>query len=408
MNCEQCREEFLSKGPSESTDAHAAECETCREILPGEATLMSRLDKAGSAWRSAPLGDAVASALDTRGKPQTAGRARRTGGVQRTVRLAAAAALAVAAGTAVFLATRPTPANAMMLMAREVRERGSVRFAIEVPHGPMESGVLSVAGSRMRLDRPNGEAVVADMVAKRTALIRPAARTFIAGENAGGTLDLYTFLLALADAPRVEEIGVGEIAGRPAEIVRVHVEEPMMGLSSGVSTVWLDLATRLPVRVEIPTRIRDEANQDVGATIVLRDFEFDVTLPEGTFDTEPAGFAAEAPEATTPGVGIQMGTKIRNLAMAFHTAMQANDGAVPESLDALEPYLEPGGLRSSRRPEEPIGYVYVKPTLPLKYDAVLAYERFAEQSETLWVVMVDGSAHVKTRDELNALLAGGR
>jgi hypothetical protein len=408
MNCEQCREEFLSRGPSEATDAHAAECGACRDSLPGEAALMALLDRAGATWRSSPLGESVVKSLDARSHSLGAGRARTASGVRRAVRFGVAATLALAAGSALFLASRPTPANAMVLMAREVRERGTVRFAVEVPHGPMESGVLSVAGPRMRLDRPNGEAVVADLDARRTALIRPASRTVITGENAGGTLDLYAFLLALADAPRIEEIGVGEIGGQPAEIVRVHVEEPMMGLSSGTSTVWIDLATRLPRRVEIPTRIRDEAGNEVGATIVLRDFEFDVVFPEGTFETEPEGFAAAAPEATTPGVGIQMGTKIRHLAMAFHTHMQTNGGTVPESLEALAPYLEEGGLRSARRPEEPIGYVYVKPTLPLNYDAVLAYERFAEGSESLWVVLIDGSAHVKTHTELNSMLEGTR
>jgi hypothetical protein len=405
MNCEQCREEFLSRGPSEATDAHAAECDACRESLPAEAALMSRLDRAGRAWRSGPMGNVVAERIRANTPSSGARHIARPRGLGRVFRLAVAAGLTVAAGSVVFLAARPTPANAMVLMAREIRERGNVRFTIEVPHGPMENGVLSVSGSRLRLDMTNGDAVVADTATKRTSLIRPASSTFIAGENAGGSLDLYGFLLSLADAPRVEEIGTGEIDGRPAEIVRAHLDEPLAGLSGGVSTLWLDLATRLPLRVEIPTRIRDDAGNDVDATIVLRDFDFDAVFADDFFSTEPAGFATAPPEATTPGVGIQMGSKIRNLAMAFHSAMQANSGTVPETIESLAPYLEEGGLRSPRRPDEPIGYVYVKPTLPLNYNAVLAYERFAEASETLWVVMVDGSAHVKTRAELDAMLA---
>jgi hypothetical protein len=408
MNCEQCREEFLNRGPSEGTDAHAAECDACRESLPAEAALMSRLDRAGGAWRSGPMGDAVAERIRANTPSSGARHLARPHRLSRPFRLAAAAAFAFTAGSVIFLAARPTPANAMVLMVREIRERGTVRFIIEVPHGPMESGVLSVSGSRLRLDMANGEAIVADMDTKRTSFIRTASRTFVASDNHGGSIDLYAFLLSLADAPRVEQVGAGEIQRRPAEIVRAHIAEPISWLGGGEATLWIDLSTRLPLRVEMPTQIRDESGADVAATIVLRDFEFDVVLDESLFDTQPTGFAAAAPEATTPGVGIQMGTKIRNLAMAFHTAMQANDGTVPETIEELASYLEEGGLRSARRPEEPIGYVYVKPTLPLNYEALLAYERFAEGAETLWVVLVDGSAHVKSRAEFDALLRSSR
>ena len=94
--------------------------------------------------------------------------------------------------------------------------------------------------------------------------------------------------------------------------------------------------------------------------------------------------------------------------MAFHMYLSEHEDAPPERIEDLARYLPEGGLKGVRRPQEEVGYVYVKPSVPLNPGHVLLYERFAEGAETLWVVMVDGSSQVRTHAELERMLAGQR
>jgi hypothetical protein len=387
MNCDECREAIIRGERVAEADEHAAKCVECGAWLEKESEVMTALGHAGRGWREAPLEVALP-------KPSM----KRAGVAGRIMRFAAAAAvLAVAAGGAYF-ATRPTPVSAMQVMVRELRDRGSVRFVLESPGRSPESGTMFVSGTRMRIELENGDVVVVDSELRRTVLLKPATKQFIAGDNSGRFFDLYGLLLQLADAPRTEDLGLELIGGQEAEKFRVHLPPSMGALPDAVAVVWLDISTRLPLRVEIPF------GEGSGDPVVFRDFAFDVAMPEELFDTNPAGYEAFAPLATTPGIGLEMGMKIRNLGMAFHMYMQDHGEMVPETIDQLAPYLEAGGLRSSRNPDEPVGYVYVKPRLPLNGAHVLAYERFAGDAEHVWVVLVEGSAHVKTRAEFEALL----
>lgn len=351
---------------------------------------MSQLESAGAAWRGQEIGERVA----VMARPHRS-LGRRIGGL-----VAAAAAVMIGAG-AVFLATRPHEANAMAIMGQKLRQAGTIQFRLAVPHRGMESGRFIVSGERMRVEFDSGDVLVMDGERREGVLIRPAAREVVRGAKPNGAVDFYGLFVSLADAQRVEEIGVAVIDGRHAEVFRANLPGGQHGLHDHAATVWLDAATRLPLRVEFPC---------VGANgqptqAVINEFAFDVQVADALFDTEPPGFASVTPEATTPGIGLDMAKQLRDVGMAFHVYMQEHDGAVPESLAALTPkYLSADRLVSARRPNEPIGYVYVKPTQPLKYDAVLAYERFTEGSDNLWVLLVDSSVHMKTHDELRQML----
>jgi hypothetical protein len=391
MDCNECRHAVVRGESAEeaSINAHVAACGLCTAWREQEMMTMGQLQQAGAAWRERGMADEVVARVPVAKRSAVAGRIARFA--------AAAAVLAVAAG-GVYIAAGPTPASAMQIMVRELRERGNVRFVLESPGREPASGTMYVSGSRMRVELANGDVVVVDTELRRTVLLKPATKQVIAGDNSGRFIDLYGLLLQLADAPRMEDLGVELVEGHAAEKFRVHLPPSMGALPEAVAVVWLDVSTKLPLRVEIPVR------ENSGESVVFREFAFDIAMSEGLFDTNPAGYVPFAPLATTTAIGLEMGMKIRNLGMAFHMYMQDHGEKIPETIEQLAPYLEAGGLRSSRNPDEPVGYVYIKPRLPLNGADVLAYERFAGDADHVWVVLVEGSAHVKTRAELEALL----
>lgn len=351
---------------------------------------MSRLESAGTAWRGHQIGERMAA---TERPARSFGR--RVGGL-----VAAAAAIVIVAG-GLFIATRPSEANAMVLMGQRLRQVGTIQFRLEVPHHGIESGRFFVNGERLRVELASGDVLVMDGERREGVLIRTATREVVRGAKPNGAVDFYGLFTSLADAQRVEEVGTAVIEGRHAEVFRASVPDHGQRLQTEVATVWLDAATRLPLRVEFPCI----GSNGQPTQAIISEFIFDAPIAEGMFDTDPQGFASVAPDATTTGIGLDMAKQLRDVGMAFHVYMQEHDGAVPESLVALTPkYLSADRLVSARRPGEPIGYVYVKPTLPLRYDAVLAYERFAEGSDKLWVLMVDSSVQMKTQQELRRLL----
>lgn len=335
-------------------------------------------------------------------EPRRGVRSRRFAGV--AVRVAAAAGVLAAVSAGLFMLTRPQHADAMVLMVREMKAQGSVRFTLETPHTGMKSGVLSVSGMRMRVDMGDGQTIIADMQSRRTVLLDHTRRTAIAGENNGRDLGVYEMLLSMGDSAPVQHIATEVINGRRVDKLRVPTPGSFDIAPGGLATVWLDAQTRLPVRVMIPTVATDERGREQSSAVLMRDFAFNVIFDPVIFDTQPRGYAVVAPEATTPGVGVELGIKMRAIALAVAMHIQEH-GAPPEKLEDIASRLPEGGLRSARKPDEAMGYVYIKPVMPLKYDAVLAYERFAENSEHLWVLLVDGSAHVKTQAELRAMLA---
>lgn len=398
MECDRCREVHAAEGWTAETAEHAASCVGCREVLAIEASLIDRLERAGRAWRRGSVG--ASPRRRAAGRRAVAGVVRR-----RLARAGAVAAVLAVVGVASVLVLGPTSGPALAVMSRQVREAGTVRFVIEVPAGPLQSGTVWVSGRRLRLDLPNGDAIIADPEARRTALVSMSTRTVSAAESDGGSSRLYSVLLSLGEARRVESEGFVEQEGRAAELFLADISDTFDGMvGGGVARVWLDVSTRLPLRVEIPARVRGEDGSERDAAVVLRDFAFDLELPEALFETNPPGFSELTPRATTPVVGMEIGKRIRNLAMGVQMFMHDHEGAAPDRLEQLTPYVGVEGIRSPARPSEAIGFEYVKPTLPLQPEAVLAYERFAEGAEHVWVVLVDGSAHVITREELERRL----
>lgn len=383
MNCDECRESVVGDGrPTGEAVQHAAACPACAAWIARESAVMGVLERAGAAWREAPMAGRIADRL--RGRP-----GRRA--VPRMARWVAAAAVLVLAAGGIAVALKPSPANAMTAMLRRVRELGTLRFTLETPS--RGSGVFFIHGPDLRLE--SSEGYVHIIHAGESVVLRPDRREIIRGGRADGMLDLYGVFLALGEAPRIEELGLEPLDGRPAEVFRVAVPAPFDG-SGQAATVWLDVETRLPRRVEIPAPAE--------GVIVFRDFAFDGAMDGALFDLSPAGFTERPPEATTPAIGNVMASKLRNLGMAFQVYLQEHDNAAPDSLEQLAPYLEEGGLRSLRRPQESMGYVYVRPGEPMRGDRILIYERFAEQSEQVWVLMADTSVRLKTQAELAALL----
>lgn len=379
MRCDECRERVVRQGAVDADERrHAEECEPCRAWIAQEVPLMATLAGAGKAWRTAPM-------------PLPAAAPKRI----RAVRwVAAAAVLAITAGGLSVL-FRPAPASAMSVMRTRL-EHGGVRFRADLPGGPSPSILIIAQGARVRVETSDGFIYLEDSVRGERAVLRPDRREVFRGDPPTGTIDFYGLLASLGRAERVESLGVRPLDGRIAEVYRARLPREMDGVSGEGATVWLDVETRLPLRVEIPAA--------GGATALLSAFAFDEELDPGLFDLSPPGYSQRPPEATTPAVGQDMGIRLRNIGMAFQIYLSEHEGAVPDRLEDLQPYLKEGGLRNPRRPEEPVGFVYVKPTLPLNGGAVLAYERFAEQSASVWVLGVDGHVEVQGWDALRARL----
>lgn len=391
MNCDECRDAVVRGEAADeaSINAHVAACGSCAAWREQEMTTMGQLQQAGAAWRERGMADEVVARVPVAKRSAVAG---------RIARFAAAAAVLVVAAGGVYVATRPTSVNAMAVMVHEIRERGSVRFTISAPFLPGRSAVMTVSGERVRIELGNGDVVVSDAGANRTVMLKPSVREMVSVPTAGPAVDMYGLLLGLADGPKAEAMGTETVDGRRAEKYRVAVSRAGQPFAGSVVTVWLDGATRLPVRMEAPVK-DPQGNEGV---VTLAGFAFDGAVDAGAFDLEPAGYAAVAPSVSTPAIGNQMLLKIRNVGMAFHMYMSEHEG-VPETIEQLKPYLEEGGLRSLRRPGEEIGYVYVKPTEPLVYEDVVLYERFAEGDEVM-VVLVNSRVEVKTRAEVEEMV----
>lgn len=393
MNCDTFREQVVTGtlSPSER-QPHAASCPECAAWASTEMATMNKLSEAGAQWRAAPLGEAVVARIA--GTRPT--RAPRWGWAMR---LAAAAAIVLAAGTGLVVALGPSPASAMGLMMRELHARGTVCFTLESPYGSPQSGRFMVRGTQMRIDLPSGEFLISSPASGEMALVRPASREVIRGSVQREAFDLYAMFLSLADAPHVESLGYATINGRNARVLRVELPPALDAVPDLIATVWFDTATRLPLRAELPSRSGTKTQ-----TIVFRDFVFDQPLSDELFSTSPDGYTDSRPTATTPGIGMQIGIRVKNISMAFQLYMHdhggESPGGLPQTLDDLRPYLKEGELINPRNPSEPIGFEYVSPTLPLDYTSVLIYERFAEGADQIWVGLVDGRSQVMTQAEL--------
>lgn len=402
MNCDEFRERILIAGsdsPRVPHDEHLATCPECAAWYSMETAVMTKLSQAGEHWRNAPLADQVMNTLGERTTSSPAHPRHRT----PLAKFAVAAALVLAAGAALVFSLTPAPASAMSAMsamAEQLKNAGSVAFTMESPARTPPSCRMTVRGQDMRAELATGEIIIANATRNELVVLRPDRREFMRGEPSQRPFDLRAAFIELAQAPRIESLGREQLIGRSAEVFRAHMPKSFDGMPDAVAKIWLDVATHKPLRIEIPLLTLDGPKM-----VTFKDFAFDDAVSEALFDTAPPGYTRAEPQADTPGVGNQIGIKMRNLGMAFHAFLSQHDDQPPATIEDLKPLVPEGGLVNPRRPSEPIGFVYVKPVMPLKYDDLLLYERFAENADKIWIARVDSSVHMLTRAEFDKLIA---
>ena len=189
--------------------------------------------------------------------------------------------------------------------------------------------VMHIAPGRARVESPGGSVaiMVMDSSPPKSLVLQPATKKAIRIDLVGGPdmtnatsqKDLFEELLKLRGQAS-EELGQREIDGRQAVGFRAR-------LGGFDWIVWVDIATGLPTRIEVPY----EKMLGPGAKMVMHDFAFDVPLDESLFSLDPpAGYTLETTKFDMPTSPEQAITD--SLKMCADLDLQG--GQFPEKFDS--------------------------------------------------------------------------
>lgn len=223
----------------------------------------------------------------------------------------AAALILLAAPALLLWPGRPAAAISLDDVRQAVDATRTVTLTTEqdspAPGGPpMRTRVLIQAPSLMRVEMENSYTVI-DMAARRTIAVNLADKRVMIVENQrAGLADLppdfsfYGLIRGLADR-EARPLDSRTIDGR--EAIGFQIDEPLLPASSQgpprpqptTTRVWVDPATRLPVRVESVMKVEAVTKSDPGErTEVMTDFVFDQELDPALFSFDiPEGFEVD-------------------------------------------------------------------------------------------------------------------
>ena len=303
------------------------------------------LARAAAALRGAPVPDGPPDATIARtlaalrtaaAGPDVTPRSRRTTMIA-ALKIAAAALVAVG-GLSYFVGSPPVGAPAAFAaVAQKLRDARTLAYRLTVrPPGrkdPMtlryfikEPGLVRAeaeppAGPVTVMDLPHGKLLVLNAAAKTAVLMEGKLFQAQPGAPADFAAGMTERLRALAGKP-------GEPAGKEAiggvEAQGFRVKEPGQEL-----LVWVDPRTRLPLRIEVTTRL---AGQEVRGT--LSEIALDPPLDDALFRLEPpAGYTLQKLPAS-----LQFGTPEDALVRLLRAFAEKSGGTFPQRLDDFEAY----------------------------------------------------------------------
>jgi len=366
MNCEEFRDSLsvLLDGDDAALADHARECSACAERLSQARRVHERLLAHGAGLR---IADGVMLRTADR-KPEehrkTAGRM-----VRWVLPMAAAAGFGVAA---FMLVSSPREAGAAPLaaMVQKVRTSAAVAFTISesLDGWIAQSARFTVVNDQVqRAEFQDGRVIITDLTQGRVLVLLPEFRWAIPTPARHGAWNPYPTLVALAELPG-ELIAHEAVNGEPALVVRAPAP-PELG-DDGVLTIWISVATGLPLRIEAEHPLRHNEDGSL-RTVVFSDFEFGGEHDAGLFSlTPPEGYEVRPPIDDPVVARKDAMVNARNVFMGAMTYHQQH-GSWPASIAAM---IDGGILTGEqasnpRLPERAIGYEFYPPRATDTYDA---------------------------------------
>ncbi|MHC4441825.1 MAG: zf-HC2 domain-containing protein [Planctomycetota bacterium] len=180
------------------------------------------------------------------------------------------------------------------------------------------------------------------------------------------------------------------------------------------STFWVDPQTQLPIQIEQKLVDRN----GVESTEIVKDFLFDAVLDDSLFSLEiPEGYKDGRVEFPAITRAKDLSLRVVSAASAVRIAKACikyakdNSGQWPEDLKSLEAYgIDAQALINARQPDIAVGWVYLRPSVPLHKikapaNKILLHEVFEEWGEGINVVNVDGHVQfLKDQAKFNGLI----
>ena len=190
--------------------------------------------------------------------------------------------------------------------------------------------VMHIAPGRERIEQPDGlvAIMVLDSSPPKSLVLMPSTKMALRVDYVGGfsatnptnptpAKDLFEELLKLRGQTG-ENLGQQEIDGRQAVGFRAR-------LGGFDWIVWVDTATELPTRIEVPY----EKMLGPGAKMTMHDFAFDVPLDESLFSLDPPpGYTLQTQQFEMPA------TKEGILTDSLKSCAEILGGQFPEKFDS--------------------------------------------------------------------------
>lgn len=96
--------------------------------------------------------------------------------------------------------------------------------------------------------------------------------------------------------------------------------------------IWADRRTREPIRMDVTVKMMGQT-----ATVSLRDFKFDVAVPENAFSMDiPAGYTVQRYNVNVPDIN----KGEQNVVEALRGFALRNEGRFPSKLDDIAPWIK--------------------------------------------------------------------
>lgn len=277
---------------------------------------------------------------------------------------AIAASAAILSTGFILWPSGPAAGVAFAGVISKAREATSLRFRIshrigdEIHH----EWVLMMHGSRLRKEEDSGDRIlIGDMSTGEAIHLFPKTLTCVVGrKDEPHDINPFNMFLELSDNIS-EDLGIGLYEGRAVHIFRAPVPELMKSMHrSAVLTVWADLITSLPVRIEVQ-QVEPDSQMSDGVKLVVDEMQFG-GLDESLFSLQPpAGYRVVPYEVVAEVGGVHMQADVRKMLMAC-LIFEQEHGAWPAALTELERYgISAAMLACPRRPELEVGYTYLRP-----------------------------------------------
>lgn len=262
------------------------------------------------------------------------------------------------------------------------------------------TGVMIRDPDRMRVESPDGKTWIVDLGEGRALVLDSKEMQATMSTTPQQTFSAYDALRNFQNQP---DSSVRRLGRRMVEGMAVEGFE--LTRSDGLPiTIYADLKTSLPVRIEQTVRISNDQSLEV----VTTNISFDVDLDESLFSLEvPTGYtlvdAIVSSHSPSPlELRIETGMRMNEIMRACRVYVQEHNGQWPEQLQDLLRYgLASDALVNPRQPGLAIGYVYVKPDGPASPEQVVLYERYDVWGDGINVGCANG--HIEFVKNENAL-----